>query len=264
MQATNINGTNIHYRTGGRPSGATLVFINSLGTDWRVWERVAGRFTGRCRLLFHDKRGHGLSDAPDGPLEISDHAGDLAALLDELAVTDSVICGVSVGGMIALALAAERPDVVRGLVLCDTGHRIGTTELWNQRIDTVRDRGMAAVADGVLERWFSADFRETHPAETAIWRNMLLRTPRAGYIATCAAIRDADLTRAAQSLAVPALCLCGTADQATPPELMRELNTLLPDSRYRDISGAGHLPTVESADEVANHIGAFLEELAID
>lgn len=264
MQAANINGANIHYRTGGQPSGTTLVFVNSLGTDWRVWERVADRFSGRFPLLFHDKRGHGLSDAPDGPLRISDHSRDLAGLLDELAVTESVVCGVSVGGMIALELASARPELVRGLVLCDTGHRIGTPALWNKRIETVRDGGMAAVADGVLERWFSAGFRETYPAETAIWRNMLLRTPREGYSATCAAIRDADLTRAAQSLAVPALCLCGTVDQATPPELMRELNALVPDSRYHDIAGAGHLPTVERPDEVANHIEAFLEELGID
>lgn len=263
MQAANINGTNIHFHTGGQSSGATLVFANSLGTDWRVWERVADRFAPRCRLVFHDKRGHGLSDAPDGPLSITDHVRDLAALLDALAVEGAVVCGLSVGGMIALGLAAERPDTVRGLVLCDTGHRIGTEELWNRRIETVHNHGMQAVADGALERWFSTAFRESRPADAAIWRNMLVRTPPQGYTATCAAIRDADLTRAARELAVPALCLCGTEDQATTPELMRELNALLPDGRYHDIPGAGHLATVENADEVANRMEAFLEELSI-
>lgn len=263
MPAVNINGTPIYYRAAGQPAGAALVFVNSLGTDWRVWEDVAGHFAARCRLLFHDQRGHGLSGAPDGPLRIADHAGDLAALLDELAVADAVVCGLSVGGMIALSVADERPDLVRGLVLCDTGHRIGTAGLWNQRIDAVHDQGMAGVADAVLERWFSAAFRDARPAETALWRNMLLRTPPDGYAATCAAIRDADLTRAARSLSVPALCLCGTADQATPPELMRELSALLPDARYHDIPGAGHLATVECAGEVADRIGAFLEELSI-
>lgn len=264
MQAAIINGYTIHFRSDGLAAGTVLVFINSLGTDWRVWERVAARFTDSRPLLFHDKRGHGLSDVPDGPLAMSDHVDDLAALLDQLAIRDAVVCGLSVGGMIALGLAAQRPDVVRGLVLCDTGHRIGTAELWNRRIDTVLEGGMEAIADGVMERWLSASFRTSRPAETALWRNMLVRTPPEGYTATCAAIRDADLTRAAGSLAVPALCLCGTEDQATTPELVRELSGLVPDSRYHDIPGAGHLPTVECSDIVAARMAAFLEELAID
>jgi 3-oxoadipate enol-lactonase len=264
MQAVNINGTHIHYRLDGRPTGPTLAFVNSLGTDWRVWERVAARFADRYRLLFHDKRGHGLSDAPDGPLAMADHVGDLSALLDALAIEQMVVCGLSVGGMIALGLAAEQPPGLRGLVLCDTGHRIGTAELWNQRIGAIHAQGMEAVADGALERWFSADFRASHPAETAMWRNMLLRTPARGYTATCAAIRDADLTEAARSLALPALCLCGTEDQATPPELVRELSALMPAGRYHDIPGAGHLPTVESAATVADRIESFLEELNLD
>lgn len=263
MPAAYVNGTRIYFRTDGSPSGTPLVFINSLGTDWRVWERVAGRFATTCRLLYHDKRGHGLSDEPDGPVSILDYSRDVAALLDELAMEGAVVCGLSIGGMIALELAAARPDAVRGLVLCDTGHRIGTAGMWNQRIDTVHRHGMKAVADGVLERWLSASFRDNQPADTALWRNMLLRTPAAGYAAACAAIRDADLTEAAQSIRVPALCLCGTADMATPPGLMRELSALMPDGRYHDVPGAGHLPTVESADEVAHRMQAFFEELNV-
>jgi len=263
MYAANVNGANICFRTAGRPGGPALVFVNSLGTDWRVWERVADRFAAKCRLVFYDKRGHGLSDAPAGPLSMDDHITDLRAVLDDLAVREAVVCGLSVGGMIALGLAAAHPEAVRAVVLCDTGHRIGTAELWNQRIESIREGGMEAVADGALERWLSTAFRESRPAEAALWRNMLVRTPADGYMATCAAIRDADLTAVARSLSVPALCLCGTGDQATPPALMRELSELLPDSRYHDIPGAGHLPTVESPDEVAGRMQVFLEELGV-
>jgi len=263
MKAARIDGNTIHYRLAGREAGHTLVFINSLGTDWRVWEDVAGRLGDRCRLLFHDKRGHGLSDAPEGPLRMDDHVSDLAGLMDELAVGQATICGLSVGGMIALGLAAARPELVRALVLCDTGHRIGTAELWNERIDTVTGQGMEPLADAVMERWFSPGFRERRPETVALWRNMVVRTPAPGYAATCAAIRDADLTDAARSLAAPALCLGGTDDLSTPPALMRELADLIPDSRHRPVEGAGHLPTVEAPDVVAAAIGGFLEELDI-
>jgi 3-oxoadipate enol-lactonase len=263
MQAITVDGTHIHYRLAGRDAGPMLVFVNSLGTDWRVWETVADILGTRSRLLFHDKRGHGLSDVTGGELRMADHVADLATLLEELRIDDAIVCGLSVGGMIALGLAGSRPDLVRGLVLCDTGHRIGTAELWNQRIDMVRRDGMAAIADGVMERWFSPAFREARPAETALWRNMLVRTPAAGYAATCAAIRDADLTAAAGSVTVPALCLCGTLDQSTPPDLVRELAGLIAGSRYRDIPGAAHLPTVEAPDAVAAAVSDFLAEHAL-
>lgn len=264
MQAAKINGSNLHFRLAGPESGVTLAFVNSLGTDWRVWEPVADRLGDGCRLLFHDKRGHGLSDTPDGPLSMDDHVGDLAALLDHLEIEGAVVCGLSVGGMIALGLAAARPELVRALVLCDTGHRIGTEALWDQRIQEIRQHGLEHIAEGVMARWFSAPFRAEHPAEATAWRNMLVRTPVAGYTATCAAIRDSDFTEAARSTVVPALCLCGTADLATTPELVRELARLIPDSRYRDIDGAGHLPTVEAPVEVAAAINEFLSEQGLD
>jgi len=260
MQATTINGNTIHFRLAGRAAGPVLVFANSLGTDWRVWESVAAPLSGRCRLLFYDKRGHGLSDAAAGPLSMADHIGDLAALLDELKIDQATLCGLSVGGMIALGVAAARPELARALVLCDTGHRIGTAALWSQRIEAVQRDGMASIADAVIQRWLSEAFRESRPAATAVWRNMLLRTPAAGYAATCAAIRDADLTDAARSVAVPALCLCGTADAATPPALVAELADLIADSRCRDIPAAAHLPTVEAPETVSRLSDEFLQE----
>lgn len=261
MRATNVNGADLYFRLAGRSTGNTLVFVNSLGTDWRVWESVAVRFGEQFRLLQYDKRGHGLSDVPSGELSIEEHAGDLAALLNELDISRAVVCGLSVGGMIALSLAVEYPHLVRGLVLADTAHRIGTSDSWNERIEAVREHGMEAVADGVLERWFTAAFRSHRPAETALWRNMLVRTPVDGYAASCAALRDADLTTAAQSLAAPALCLCGSEDLSTPPALVRELSGLIPGSRFHEIPGAAHIPTVETPGTVADLVGAHIKEL---
>jgi pimeloyl-ACP methyl ester carboxylesterase len=110
----------------------------------------------------------------------------------------------------------------------------------------------------VIERWFSPEFSSSHAAEVAGWRNMLLHTPVAGYIGTCQALRDADLTQAAQSIHVPTLCLCGEKDGATPPDLVRSLSELIPGSAFELIQGAGHLPGIEAPDQVSELILNFI------
>ena len=163
--------------------------------------------------------------------------------------------------MIAMGLSAARPDLVRGLVLCDTGHRIGNADTWNQRIDAIRNGGIASIAAPILERWFSASFIADRADETAVWRALLVGTPAEGYIGTCMSIRDTDLTAEAGSISVPTLCLCGSEDGATPPELVRELSALIAGSRYEEVNSVGHLPCVEVPDKVLAHVKTFLKEL---
>lgn len=135
-------------------------------------------------------------------------------MLDGLGAREVAVVGLSVGGMIAQALAARRPDLVRALVLSGTAPRIGTAEMWNARIAAVEATGLAPIADAVLERWFTARFRAEDPG-FALWRNMLVRTPARGYAATCAAIRDADLTGAPPRSACP--CSPWSAMATAPP-----------------------------------------------
>jgi 3-oxoadipate enol-lactonase len=260
MQVELVDGHHIHYRRSGDPGAPLVVFANSLGTDMRIWDKVLARLEGSIQSICYDKRGHGLSDAPPAPYTIDDHVDDLAGLLDRLHVEAAILCGISVGGMIALALAAQRPGMVRGLVLCDTAHKIGPEDLWNQRIEQIRARGIDSMADAVIERWFSAAYRKAFPIEVAGWRNMLVRTPVEGYLGTCAALRDADLTAAAQNLQMPVHCLCGSEDGATPPELVKSMSALIEGARFQLVDGAGHLPCVEAADKVAAAIRAFIEE----
>jgi 3-oxoadipate enol-lactonase len=261
MQVAAVNGIHIHYRDLD-PGGArtVLVFSNSLGTDFRIWNRVIARLGERYRIITYDKRGHGLSDGAPAPYKMSDHVGDLAGLLNFLSVKGAIVCGLSVGGMIAQALAAEHPALVSRLILCDTAHKIGTTEMWNERIAAVEAGGIEALADGVLERWFSADFRAERTAELAAWRNLLVRTTRDGYAGTCAALRDTDLTESSAKLAVPTLCICGSEDGATTPELVRSTAELIPGARFALVEGAGHLPCIEKPDAVADLILEFTAE----
>lgn len=248
----------LHFKDENPRQDRAFVFVNSLGTDLRIWDDLVADYAGEFRIVRYDLRGHGLSDAPPAPYSIDDHVGDLAALLDAREMKRAIIVGLSVGGMIAQALAADRPDLARLLVLCDTAHKIGTAEIWNARIEAVRANGLASIAEAVLERWFSIEFRHAHPSDLAGYRNMLLRTPAEGYIGTCATLRDTDLTSTAPRLTQPTLCLVGEEDRVTPPALVESLSALIPNAIYKTIGRAGHLPCIEEPRSLSLRIESFV------
>lgn len=259
MQGITVNGVTLHVRDEGPERAPALVFVNSLGTDLRIWNPLIPHLPPGLRLVRYDKRGHGLSDCPAGPYVMEALAAELAALLDSLGVRAAVVCGLSVGGMIAQALAAARPELVRALVLADTAARIGPVEMWDARIAAVEANGIASVADAILGRWFTARFRAHDPA-FPLWRNMLIRTPAAGYAATCAAIRDADLTEATARLRLPCLAVAGAEDGATPPALVRGMAERICGCRFQVIADCGHLPPVEQPTALGRLITEFLTE----
>jgi 3-oxoadipate enol-lactonase len=258
MDFATVNGVTLHYTREGVPHGFPLVFINSLGTDLRIWDGMVPHFAGRYSVIRYDKRGHGLSDCPPAPYSIRDHAADLAGLLDQLDVAQAILVGISVGGMIALDFAAAWPERVQSLVLSDTAVKIGTAVLWNERITTLRQQGMVSLHDAILACWFAPSFADYNPAAYRGYANMLTRMPVTGYTATCEAIRDADLTEAARAITAPTLVLCGAADLATPPDLVRGLCEHMPHAVYREIPNAAHLPCIEQPGVMAAHIAQFL------
>lgn len=258
MSFAQIGGVSLHYRhTPSVAAARPIVFINSLGTDFRIWEALEAEFAGDFATLVYDKRGHGLSDLGAGVRSIDDHVDDLLGLIDHLSISRAIICGLSVGGLIALRLHERRPELVSSLILCDTAHKIGTAEMWNARIATVEKQGIGAIADGVMEKWFTPHFHANRGVELAGYRNMLVRQPVTGYTGTCAAIRDADYTGATADIAVPTLCVVGDQDGSTPPDLVRSLADLISGSRFEIIRDAGHIPCVEQPDVLAALIRGF-------
>lgn len=258
MQFADINKTTIHYRViGDVHDKPVLVFANSLGTDLRIWSDVVARLAGDFPIVLYDERGHGLSGLGSLPYVIEDHAEDLAGLLDLLDIRSAIVCGLSVGGLIAQSLYQRRPDLVRALILCDTAHKIGTAESWNARIAQVEEQGLASILDSVMERWFTPAFRRTEGAKLAGYSTMLVRQSAVGYAATCGALRDADLTEAASRIAVPTLCIVGDQDLSTPPELVRTTARLIPNARFEVIKDAGHIPCVEQPEVLATLIRGF-------
>lgn len=262
MEIIQIAGTSFHVEATLGAAGPPIVFINSLGTDFRIWDGVVAQLGGQWGTLRYDKRGHGLSDEGDAPNLIAAHARDLIAILAAKGIKRAVFCGVSIGGMIALGVWGQRPDLVAGLILCDTAHRIGTPEFWGNRIAAINQDGLDGIADGVMQRWFAPSFHRDHADWVRVYRNMMTRTPQAGYVAACLAIRDADLTDIAASVTVPTMCVVGSEDGATPPDLVRSLSQLIPHSRFHVLDDAGHLPCVEKPEHIASLIQAFATEVS--
>ncbi|CAH1651832.1 MULTISPECIES: 3-oxoadipate enol-lactonase [unclassified Chelatococcus] len=260
MAFAQINDILVHYGDYGRRKAPVLVLVNSLGTDARIWEAVTARLQDRYRIIVYDKRGHGLSDAPERDYSLDDHIGDLSGLLDHLGVERFTLAGVSVGGLIAQGMALRHPYRITGVVLCDTAARIGAEAMWNERITLVRSGGMQALGDAVMMRWFTERYRQERPVEIAGWRNMFLRTPAAGYAGTCATLRDTDLREQVGSIAVPTLMLVGADDVSTPAELVRDTAALIPGARFSVIENAGHIPAIEQPRVLAEHISTFLNE----
>jgi len=263
MAFARVNGIVLHHQILGQPGGPSLVFINSLGSDFRIWQAVVPEFTDRFRVVLYDKRGHGLSDAPPAPYTINDHTEDLLALLDHLKIDTTALVGLSVGGMIAQRMAVRVPERVQAVTLCCTAAKIGKPELWAQRIAAVENGGIEPIADNVLERWFTPLFRETQPDEVAGWRNMLVRTPAHGYAGTCAAIRDADLRPDAGSIKAPTLCVAGDQDGSTPAEVVKGTADLIPGAGLELIEGAGHIPCVEKPSVLSRLIHQHLQEAGL-
>ncbi|MBB06366.1 MAG: 3-oxoadipate enol-lactonase [Pseudooceanicola sp.] len=258
MQIAELNGLAVHYRDDGDPKGAPVVFANSLGTDLRLWDQVIALLPKGLRYITYDKRGHGLTQATPAPYSMGTLVRDAEMLLDHLEVRDALFVGLSIGGMIGQGLAVKRMDQVRALVISNSAAKIGTADMWQDRIDAVQANGIESLADPVMERWFAKSFRAT-PA-IAAWRNMLIRQPVAGYAGCSAAIAGTDFYTPTSGLRLPVLGIAGSDDGSTPPDLVRETVDLVPGSRFELMRGVGHLPCVEDPQTYARILSDFIKE----
>lgn len=260
MQTISTSGITLHIRDEGPRDGRAVLFANSLGTDLRVWDALLPLLPAGLRIVRYDKRGHGLSDATPAPYAMDRLVADAEAVCGGLGLRDVTFVGLSIGGLIGQGLAARRPDLVRALVLMDTAAKIGTAQMWQDRIDAITAGGVEALADPILERWFTPAFRAANPG-FALWRNMLTRTSVPGYTGCCAAIAGADLTDSTRALRLPVLAMAGDADGSTPPDLVRATADLC-GADFHVIPDAGHIPCVEQPQATARLLADFLERTA--
>lgn len=260
MQVMQTTSAVLHYRTSELvPARKTVVFINSLGSDFRIWDGAVAALGNRFNVVLHDKAGHGLSSDRSGASSIAGYSSDLEALLAHLNLSQVYLCGISVGGLIAQSLYHKRPDLIRGMILSNTGLKIGTAETWAARIAAIQGGGISSISDAILERWFAPKFKIGRPIEFALYKNMLERTPQIGYLACCEAIRDADFTAQAAKFKVPVLCIAGEHDGSTPPALVRAMTVHIPNAKYELILDAAHLPCIDYPELYAKIISTFIE-----
>ncbi len=207
----------LHHEFRGKRGSPALVFTGSLGTDLTMWMPQAELLKPRFCTLRYDIRGHGRSPVPAGPYSIDDLGSDLLALLDRLGIERASLCGLSIGGMISMWVAAHAPERVERLVLCCTSAQLGPPSAWAERAATVRAEGVGAIADAVLARWFTPGFAEARPEVIERMRGILTATPPEGYAGCCEAIAEMDLRGDLPSVTAPTLVLAGSDDPATPP-----------------------------------------------
>jgi len=247
----------IHYVLEGQSGSPVLMFSNSLGANYSMWDPQAHEFHKNFRLLRYDTRGHGQSSASPGPYSIEQLAKDVVALLDHLDLDRVYFCGLSMGGMIGMWLAVNAPERLNKLVLCNTGAKIGTLEAWNARIEAVLKNGMKSVAPAVVERWFTPAFRQKFPEIISNTLKMIEEANPDGYSACCAAIRDCDYRQQVAAIRTPTLVISGANDPATPPADGRFLAQQVPGSRYIELNAA-HLSNIEAQDRFNQELATFL------
>ena len=253
-----VDGARIHCRVDGAEGAPVLVFSNSLGADLSMWNDQVDALASRFRVVRYNTRGHGSSTATPGPYTVDRLGRDVVGLLDGLGIEQAHFCGLSLGGLTGMWLGVHASRRVRRLVLANTAARIGPPENWNARIDRVRAAGMAAISQAVVERWFTAPYLSAHPQRAMAMREMMERMSPEGYVACCAAVRDADLREAVAEIEAPTLVITGAHDIATPPIEGRYLVDRIEGAAYVELAAA-HISNIEAATAFTDVLLAFLD-----
>lgn len=243
----------------GSDSAPVLVLAPSLGTSRQVWDAQTTALAEHFRVVRFEHRGH-AGDAPPGPYRLGELAEDVLELADSLGVERFSFCGLSLGGMVGMWLAARVPERVERLAVCCTSAFLPPASGWLDRAVTVRAGGMSAVADAVVERWFTPDFAAAAPEVVARARGMLLETPTEGYAGCCEAIAAMDLRPELPAIAAPTLVLAGARDLATPVGHARLIATGVAGARLAVVSDAAHLAPMEQPDQCTRLLVAHLRD----
>lgn len=260
---TKVNGLTLNYTLEGPVSAPVVTLSHSLAANLSMWDPQMPALASKYRVLRYDMRGHGESEAPDGPYTFDDLAGDVRGLLKSLGIGKTHFVGLSIGGMIGQTLGLKSPEILQSLVLCDTSSRVSeeARPLWDERIETTKKQGMAPHVEGTIERWFTAPFREKRPEAVDKVRGMIRTTNPRGYAGCGYAIRSLDVTNDLRRISLPTLIIVGADDQGTPVAASEVIRKEIPGSELVVLSSAAHLSNMEQPEAFNKALLGFLERV---
>ncbi len=254
------NGISINYQLEGPAAGPVVTLSHSLATNLSMWDPQVPALASRYRVLRYDTRGHGGTDAPAGPYALEQLAEDARALLHALGIARTHFIGLSMGGFIGQILALTHPEMLQGLVLCDTTSRVPpeARPMWDERIRVAQTQGMEPHVEPTIDRWFTAPFREQRADVVNPVRAIIRGTHPQGYIGCCHAIAALDLTDRLSAITVPTLIIVGEDDPATPVAASRTIHERIQGSELVILKSASHLSNLEQAEAFNRAITTFL------
>jgi 3-oxoadipate enol-lactonase len=258
MAFAELDSVRVHYELDEDADLPVLVLSHSLGVNLRMWDTQVAALAPHFRLLRYDLRGHGASSVPEGQYSVPEMGEDVLRLLDVLQIERVSFCGLSVGGAIGQWLGIHARERLHKLVLANTAVKIGNAETWNARIELVGREGLEPVISGTLGRWFTPAFLAAHMETVAEVAAMFRATSMQGYVAGCAAVRDANFRTDAGKINLPTLIIAGKEDPATPPPESKFLADSIPGASYIELPAA-HLSSVECAPEFNAALIRFLK-----
>lgn len=250
-------GRRLYYDLAGPENGPVVCFTHSLASDSGMWgEQMQPLLGAGFRVLRVDMRGHGGSDPVAGDYTMEQLAGDVAAVIDALGIRQVHYIGLSIGGMLGQAFALAHGAKLKSMMLCDTMPQTppDAQAAWGPRVKMVREaNSVAPLADGTMDRWFTAAFKPRNPGRWKQLRDTIAATTPAGYLGCAAGIQNFDFVPRLPSIRTPTLVVCGAEDPGTPPAGNKRIAELIPSGRYEEIANARHFPNVEQP-EVFNRI----------
>jgi 3-oxoadipate enol-lactonase len=256
---TKANGITINYQIDGPDNAPCLVFSNSLATTIAMWDEQAAGLKDKFRVLRYDQRGHGATEAPAGRYPFDTLLADALGLLDALSIKKAHFAGLSMGGATALGLAERRPDRFDRIIVCDSPCQSTpqSSQQWEERIVVAQEKGMAALVEPTISRWFPAETVAKNPPHLDKVRGMIRDTPVNGFIGCAAALAAHDYASAAAAVKCPVLFMVGEKDGATPAA-MRKLSEKLSGSQFVELPGAGHISNMDRPAEFTRAVRDFL------
>lgn len=244
----------LNYATFGDSSNPALIFSNSLGTSYQMWQPQIDALQNDYFIVCYDTRGHGKSSAPKGPYSLDDLGQDVINLLDYLNIDKAFFCGISMGGMTGQWLAINHPDSFHHLMLCNTAAKIGNEAAWVDRAQLVREQGLNPIAATAASRWFTEGFINSHPDVVETLSEALAAGSSEGYASCCEALSTADTRQQLKDIDidVAVTVVAGTEDPVTTVADGQYMVDHIPNATLATID-ASHISNIEQP-EIFNQL----------